>query len=384
MKEDLKKLTERAFRENREMAAEITKIIREYWRLLKAEGIEGVKIMNFCGTHEWTTTHYGIRSLLPDGVELVAGPGCPVCVTPSFYVEATIKLALEGVKIYTYGDAYKLPAVKDVEGARSLAEAKAIGGAVEVVYSLLDAARDAARNPVDSAFLSIGFETTYPAYAVSIIRKLLPPNLRLIVAGRLTPPAAEYAVEKVGKVSGIIAPGHVSTIIGGNAWKPLAERFMIPVVISGFEPVDVLISVAEILRQLKDGKARLVIEYRRAVRWEGNLLARKMIAEVFDVVDAAWRGIGFIPRSGYKLKDRYVERDALKAHGIREPGSSEWSYDLPSGCRCAEVILGIAKPVECPLFLRNCSPSSPYGPCMVSSEGTCSIWARSGRWEGTR
>ncbi|MEM2558094.1 MAG: hydrogenase formation protein HypD [Nitrososphaerota archaeon] len=372
---DLRRATNILFRSNRELALKILKIIELTWAQLKKSGYEHLRIMNFCGTHEWTTTRYGLRSLLPEGIELLAGPGCPVCITPSHYVEAAIKLSLEGVRVYTYGDAYKLPSVKKINGVKSLDEAKASGGDVVVVYSLLDAIRDVVKNRVESTFLAIGFETTYPAYALAILKEETPENLSYIVAGRLTPPAAEYAVERVGGVDGVIAPGHVSTITGGEVWINLAEKYSIPTVVSGFEPIDVLLSIAEILKQKSRGEARVVIEYARAVTWSGNVNAKKAINEVFGVHDAAWRGIGIIPKSGYKLREEYRRFDAFDRYGFREPTRDEWCYDLLPGCRCGEVIIGKIKPSECSLFMKKCTPDSPYGPCMVSSEGTCRIHA---------
>ncbi|MDW7985659.1 MAG: hydrogenase formation protein HypD [Nitrososphaerota archaeon] len=374
---DLRIANNRFFRNNRELALKIVKIIETLSKNLNRKGVDRVKIMNFCGTHEWTTTHYGLRSILPENIELVAGPGCPVCITPSYYIEVAVKLSLEGIRVYTYGDAYKLPAVKSVKEVKNLAEARSIGGEVSIVYSLLDAVKDARKDERESVFLAIGFETTYPIYASIILRNIVPRNFSFIVVGRLTPPAARYAVEKVGRVDGIIAPGHVSTVIGGEAWKMLSEDYGIPTVISGFEPIDVLISIAEILKQIYEGRSDVVIEYTRAVSWHGNVLAKKMIEEVFEVCDAAWRGIGFIPNSGYRLRREYLKLDGLHLYGFKELSEREWSYDLSIGCRCGEIILGKIKPVDCPLFLNKCTPNVPYGPCMVSSEGTCSIWARS-------
>jgi len=373
---DLRDAVSKVFKSNRELASRIIRIIEALWKNIKSAGVEELKIMNFCGTHEWTTTHYGLRTLLPEGIDIVAGPGCPVCITPSFYVESAVKLALEDVRVYTYGDAYRLPAVKKINDVKSLAEARSVGGEVSIVYSLLDAVKDAKNNRKESAFFAIGFETTYPIYASTILKNILPEDFRFIVAGRLTPPAAEYAIEKVGKVDGIIAPGHVSTIIGGEAWKPLSEKYSIPTVVSGFEPLDLLVSIAEILKQIDEGNPRVVIEYTRAVSWSGNNTAKNMINQIFEEYDAAWRGIGFIPRSGYKLREEYLGLDALQRYGIKEPSPTQWSYDLSPGCRCGEVIIGKIKPLECPLFMRKCTSNSPYGPCMVSSEGACSIWAR--------
>lgn len=364
---------------SREVAGVAVRMIREYASALAAKGFATVKLMNFCGTHEWTTVHFGIRSLMPSNVELVAGPGCPVCITPSACVEAAIKLALEGVTVYTFGDAYRLPALKPVGGARSLLEARAAGGDVRVVYSFMDAVRDA-RSVQEAAFLAIGFETTAPSYALPLAKGLLPPNLKLITALRLTPPAAKRAIAAalergLEPVKGIIAPGHVSTVTGAEPWDKLARELNLPAVVSGFEPVDLLVSIATLLRMLSEGRVGVEVEYRRLVTWEGNVEAKALIGEVFEVADAAWRGLGVIPESGLELRQPYRRYDAWEEYGLPRPGPES---DMPGGCRCADVVLGLAKPTDCPLFMKACTPSKPYGPCMVSSEGTCAIWARFG------
>lgn len=343
------------------------------------------KIMDFCGTHEWTITHFGVRSLMPSSIELVAGPGCPVCVTPSHHIEEAIKLALDGVAVYTYGDVYRLRSVRVVRGASSLSDARALGGSVKVVTSILDAINDARSSGREAVFIGIGFETVAPGYAHVVDRELLPDNLKILSLVKLTPPAMLYSIDVLREnssaeppVMGVIAPGHVSTIVGGRAWASVAEKFRIPVVVSGFEPVDVLISIAEILRQLAMGEARIVIEYTRMVTWNGDQRAQNLISKVFEVVDDAWRGIGFIPQSGLRLRNQYSRYDAFREYSIRDLSPENWKYDLPPGCRCGEVIIGRIKPTQCPLFMRGCTPSTPVGPCMVSIEGTCSIWARLG------
>ncbi len=364
---------------SRELAGVAVRLIRRYASELAARGFASVKLMNFCGTHEWTTVHFGIRSLVPPNVELVAGPGCPVCITPSACVEAAIQLALDGVTVYTFGDAYRLPALRPVRGARSLIEAKAAGGDVRVVYGFADAVRDA-RSAREAVFLAIGFETTAPSYALPLAKGLVPPNLKLITALRLTPPAAKRAIAAAVErglepVRGIIAPGHVSTVTGAEPWDRLARELGLPAVVSGFEPVDLLASIATLLRMLAEGRVGAEVEYGRLVTWEGNVAAKKLIAEVFEVADAAWRGLGVIPESGLELRGPYRVHDAWEEYGLPRPGPEG---DMPAGCRCADVILGLAKPTDCPLFMKACTPSKPYGPCMVSSEGTCAIWARFG------
>jgi hydrogenase expression/formation protein HypD len=342
------------------------------------------KFMNFCGTHEWTITHFGIRSLVGGNIELIAGPGCPVCVTPSYYIELAMKLALEGFVIYTYGDTFRLPSINQVNGARNLAEIKALGADVRISHSIVHAILDAKRHNKPSIFLGIGFETVTPGYAEAIMRNLLPPNLKIMSLPKLTPPAMLYALEIVREkptdypIMGGIAPGHVSTMVGVKAWTPIAENFGIPVVISGFEPNDVLMAIAEILRQLVRGEARVVNQYRRAVTWEGDVKAQSVVRTAFETVDTAWRGIGYIPKSGLAIREEFGQYDAVRYYGLRDLAPEVWRYDLPPGCKCAEVTIGKARPTDCPLFMKQCTPDHPVGPCMVSMEGTCSVWARFG------
>ena len=367
---------------NRELSIKITDKIRKLAPLAaKRAGVDIIKIMDFCGTHEWTVTHYGLRSLMPPEVELVAGPGCPVCITPAYYVDVLIKLSLEGVRVYTYGDAYRLPGSgKRGKELRSLEEARAAGGDVAVVYSFLDAIRMARKDKKPSVFFAIGFETTAPATAGPVVHGIVPDNLKILNVHRLTPPIMRYTftTHKENPIKGVIAPGHVSTIVGAKAWEFAVKEYGIPTVVAGFEPIDVLLAILEILKQHVEGKPRLVNEYKRAVTWEGNKKAQKLINECCEVVDAAWRGIGFVPNSGLAFREKYHNIDAMHEYGIKELTPEEWKYDLPPGCRCAEVTLGIAKPTDCPLFMKVCTPGTPYGPCMVSSEGACSVWARFG------
>jgi len=333
-----------------------------------------VRVMDFCGTHEWTITSYGLRSLMPENVELVAGPGCPVCVTPGHYVEGLVRLSLEGVNVFTYGDSFKLPSIRRVE-PRSLAEAKMLGGKVTVVYSFLDAIKEASkRRSEEHVFFAVGFETTMPAVAEPAYGRLIPNNLTVLSAYRLTPPIMRYLLERVHEVriDGVIAPGHVSAVIGYNEWEFLVREFNVPTVVSGFEPIDVLLAVLAILKCRVEGRPSLINEYSRVVKPEGNLRAKKRINEVFEVIDSYWRGIGVVPSSGAAFNDRFKDYDASSRYGIRE--RPDFSDVLP-GCRCGEVTLGKVKPTSCPLFMKICTPENPYGPCMVSSEGTCRIWA---------
>ncbi len=365
------------------------KLVWELAAKLEGSGLLPLKVMNFCGTHEWTTVRYGIRSLLPSGVELVAGPGCPVCVTPGEVIDQAVKLALEGLRVYTFGDSFRAPSTSP-RPPRSLADAKAMGADVRIVYSFYDAVLDSKRDSRESVFLGIGFETTAPSYAIPLHEGRVPQNLKLLSALRLTPPIMRYTVKLYKErgllpIRGVIAPGHVSAVIGASAWLFLPREFGIATAVAGFEGVDILASLGEIVRMVVQGSPGLYVEYRRAVRWDGNPVARKYIGEVFEEVDSAWRGIGFVPKSGLALRERYRRFDAYEEYGLRPPGPQGYvltaatdSPDLPPGCRCGEVVLGIAKPTQCPMFMKACTPSRPYGPCMVSQEGACHIWARYG------
>ncbi len=327
-----------------------------------------VKFCHVCGTHEWTITHYGLRALLPKIVKVIAGPGCPVCILPAAELDEAISLALDGVTIATYGDVIRVPASKS-----SLQEAKASGGDVRVVYSIRDAVRMAKRAPdKDFVFLAIGFETTAPATAVEVLNKP-PENLSFLVCHRLIPPAMELLLG-VGDlhIDGFIAPGHVSTIIGMKPYQMFPEAYRMPTVVAGFEPLDVLFALSMLLRQLRDGAAKLENEYKRSVMWEGNVKAQRVIERVFRVVGGRWRGLGKIPSSALALREEFTSYDAREKYGVK----IEDSRDLLPGCLCHLVMIGKINPPECPLFMKACKPSAPKGACMVSIEGTCRIWAK--------
>ncbi len=360
--------------ERNPVASRVAESIRKLGKEVAESLGRPVKIMNFCGTHEWTITHYGLRTLMPEEVELIAGPGCPVCVTPGHYVEGLAELSFEGVTVLTYGDAYRLPARRGSKYG-SLAHARSEGGDVRVVYSFVDAINLAkSRSSKEHVFFAVGFETTMPSTAYPLIAGTVPSNLYVLSAYRLTPPVMKYLLESVKDVvlDGIIAPGHVSAVIGANAWLFIPEEYGIPTVVSGFEPLDVLLSIHAILRMLKQGKPALINEYARVVTHEGNKQAKEAITEAHDVVDAYWRGVGVIPKSGATLRKKYEKHDATTRYGINaQPDFT----DVMPGCKCGEVVLGKARPTDCPHFMKTCTPTRPYGPCMVSQEGTCRIWA---------
>ncbi|RLE53387.1 MAG: hydrogenase formation protein HypD [Candidatus Methanomethylicota archaeon] len=353
-----------------EIAKTIVDQINKYWARLKEKGFDRVKIMHVCGTHEHTITYYGIRSLLPEGVELIAGPGCPVCIVPAKEIDYVIELCLNGVEVYTYGDMFKVPGSR-----KSLAKAKAEGGNVKVVYSFLDAVKQASNSRKDSVFFAVGFETTQPSTATQLHENNVPRNLSLFVSYRLTVPAMKFVLNQPDiPLNGVIAPGHVSTIVGASAWRYIVEDYGITTVVAGFEPLDVLLAVLMILKQLLQNQPRLINEYTRAVPWDGNVKAKQLINGVFDVIDREWRGLGILPLSGLKLKEDFKEYDAEHKYNLK----LESSIEVKPGCRCPDVVLGRAKPTDCPMFMKACTPSNPMGPCMVSSEGTCAIWAKYG------
>lgn len=386
-------IMQRAFRYNKEMAATLVKLIhKDAEELRKSFEEEPIKIMTFCGTHEWTVTNYGLRSLFPKNLELVPGPGCPVCVIPSTQVEDLIKLAMDGLIVYTYGDGLRLPSAKVRKGEiRSLQDAKARGADVRIVYSFLDAVKDARTHGKQSVFFGMGFETITPSYSMLFERGLVPENLTFLSSAKLTPPAMKFVIKLYIErgllpLRGIIAPGHVSAIVGAKEWEFLPKQFGLPTVVSGFEPLDVLYSVAEILRMVRNSRCAVVNEYQRLVSWEGNLQAKAANKTILDEVMTGWRGIGFIPRSGYKLKGLIGKiHDATVAYGLQDSSAEDfvltqartdaYAKDIPPGCRCGEVVLGIAKPTDCPMFMKACTPATAWGPCMVSAEGTCRVWA---------
>ncbi|MEM2319973.1 MAG: hydrogenase formation protein HypD [Candidatus Bathyarchaeia archaeon] len=327
-----------------------------------------VKICHVCGTHEWTITHYGLRSMLPQNVEVIAGPGCPVCVTPSSEIDEAIELALRGVTVACFGDVIRVPGSE-----KSLLDAKAEGADVRVVYSIDDAVKMARREPYkEFVFFAIGFETTAPSTAIEVLKKP-PENLSFLVSHRLIPPAMELLLG-IGDlhIDGFIAPGHVSTVIGLKAYNIFPKAYRMPTVVAGFEPLDVLIAIYMILKQIREGTARLENEYVRAVNWEGNLKAQDVMRRAFEVVDGEWRGLGRLPSSAFKLKKEYAKSDAREKFGVRITRGR----DLLPGCQCHLVMIGKIKPMECPLFMKACTPEKPLGACMVSVEGTCRIWAK--------
>ncbi len=331
---------------------------------------EGVNLMEVCGTHTMAIGRFGLRSALDPRLRLLSGPGCPVCVTTQTEIDRALRLAfLKEVTVLTFGDMMRVP------GARgSLAEAKATGADVRVVYSPRDGLEMAIAEPQrEFVFLGVGFETTAPTVAATIIeaKARRVENFSVLPMFKLIPPAlAVIAASPRTQVDGFILPGHVSTIIGSRPYRFLARRYRLPGCITGFEAADILAGIYILLEQIFLGKPDVAIQYRRSVREEGNPVAQRLLKTVFKKVDAAWRGIGRIKRSGLGLRRGYERFDAGRRFDLPE----EQPVAKKSPCRCGEVMLGAILPPDCPLFARRCTPAQPVGPCMVSSEGACAAY----------
>ena len=323
-----------------------------------------VAIMEVCGSHTMAIARYAIREVLPPGIDLVSGPGCPVCVTPPGYIDAAVALAREGALIVTFGDMLNVPGSDE-----SLAQCRAEGGTIEVCYSPSSALDLAAGRPDrEVVFLAVGFETTI-APVVSLVPGAVARNLNnlsLLTAFKLVPPALSALLEDPEvAVDAFICPAHVSAIIGANAYQPYAKQG-IPCVIAGFEPLDILMGLDGILEQLLAGEARVDNQYSRVVKPDGNRKAQELIARYLEPVDAPWRGIGTLPLSGAALRGEFSSFDAASRFDIVVGPGKE-----APGCLCGDVIKGKCRPSDCPLFGSACTPEDPVGPCMVSSEGSC-------------
>ncbi len=332
-----------------------------------------VTIMEICGTHTVSIFRNGIRSILPDGLKLLSGPGCPVCVTDQGYIDVVMQLAdRSDCLIATYGDMIRVP------GSNGSLETRASKGNVKIVLSSEDALQLARANPDRIVvFIAVGFETTAPASAV-VVKEAASEgveNFCILSGHKLVLPAMRALLGGMNdRVDAFLCPGHVSVIIGSGAFAEIVDDFHRPCVVAGFEPVQIVEALAEICRQLSVGTAEVKSVYGAVVTEKGNAAARKIIAECFETVDGYWRGLGKIGKSTLALREEYSQFDAFRRFGVKdEPGK-----DL-SGCRCGEVLCGLIEPMECPLFGNRCTPRKPVGPCMVSSEGTCAAWFKYGR-----
>lgn len=335
-----------------------------------------VKIMNVCGGHERAITMAGLRRALPDNIELVPGPGCPVCVCPEEAVYDAIQLALgEGVILAAFGDMLRVPVNVSKSQSRSLEQARAAGGDVRPVASPRDAVRIARDNPSRPVvFFVAGFETTTAPVAAMILEGV-PDNLSVLLAGRLTWPAVAMLLDSgVPGFDALIAPGHVATVMGADEWRFVPEKHGIPAAVAGFTSESFLAATYSVLRQFIEDRCFLDNCYPTIVRPEGNRTARRQMAEVLDTVDATWRGVGVIPRSGFALSGAYREIDVESRFAVKRDETRKRIGEMPPGCDCAKVVLGKIYPNQCALFGRACTPRTPIGPCMVSDEGACRIW----------
>ncbi len=344
-------------------------VAAQYLKLIKKTVTRPWTIMEVCGGQTHSLVKNGILDMLPPEITMVHGPGCPVCVTPVELIDQAVWLAEEkGVILCSFGDMLRVPG-----SHKSLLEAKAQGADVRILYSPLEAVRLAQTHPDrEVVFFAVGFETTAPANALSVVhaKRLGLKNYSILTSHVLVPPAIEAIMEdEQTRVNGFLAAGHVCTIMGTMEYYPLAERFRVPIVVTGFEPVDLLQGILMTVQQLEKGEARVEVQYSRMVREEGNPRAQELLFEVFEVTDRWWRGIELIPMSGFRLKEAYAPWDATR------------KFDMPPGeakeeetCISGDIMKGIKKPHECPNFGTRCTPERPLGAPMVSSEGACAAY----------
>jgi len=339
-------------------------------KIQKTSKDHNLTFMEVCGTHTMAIARFGIKELLPGNIKLLSGPGCPVCVTPNRYLDHAIAIGRqENVTITTFGDMMRVPG-----STTSLEKEKAEGRDIRIVYSPLDALELAKKNPdKEVVFLSVGFETTVPTIASTLImaKRDNVKNFSILTANKVVPPALEALLGGDLGLNGFILPGHVSTIIGAKAYQPVINDYKVPCSIAGFEPTDILESILDLIEQNIANEPKLSIEYTRAVTMEGNTKAQAAIYEVFEATDAEWRGVGVIPGSGLKLNKAFGNFDASTRFNVTIEETKE-----VKGCICGSILQGLKTPKDCPLFGSACTPENPVGACMVSSEGTCAAWFR--------
>ncbi|MCP5519328.1 MAG: hydrogenase formation protein HypD [Verrucomicrobiales bacterium] len=344
----------------RECAAAIHRLVTRPWTL-----------MEICGGQTHAIVKFGIDRLLPESIRLVHGPGCPVCVTPLETIDQALNIAARPEVIFcSFGDMLRVPGSRE-----DLLSVKARGGDVRMVYSPLDAVKLARMHPErEVVFFAVGFETTAPANAMAVVqaKRAGLPNFSVLVSHVLVPPAMEAILgAPTNQVQGFLAAGHVCAVMGCREYEPIAARHHVPIVVTGFEPVDILQGIHDCLQQLEAGAATVQNAYARTVRAEGNPAARKMVGEVFEVIDRKWRGIGLIPQSGWGLAPEYAAFDAAERFGVADQTAEE-----PAECISGLVLQGVKTPLECPAFGGRCSPEHPLGATMVSSEGACAAYHR--------
>jgi len=335
---------------------------------------EPISVMHVCGSHEQAVARFGLRAVLPPGLDLIMGPGCPVCVTDCPEIDEAVTLARSGLRVATYGDMLRVPG-----SGPSLADASAEGARVDVVYSVSQAAELARRCDEEIVFFASGFETTAVATAAVLLDDP-PENLSVLSAHKYIPPAMEIVVEMPGsRVQGFLAAGHAATITGWGVFQHFVERQRRPVVVAGFEPLDILAALVELVQLVRAGEPRVVNAFPRCVTEHGNRVAQEQLWRVFELVGGNWRGIARVPNGNLRLRPELAAHDARRRHADRLRRRAPLrAAPLLRDCRCGEIMAGLVAPTDCRLFGRECDPTEPVGACMVSSEGTCRIWHQYG------
>ncbi|MDD5166383.1 MAG: hydrogenase formation protein HypD [Candidatus Omnitrophica bacterium] len=347
------------------------KLIGKILKKIEALAPKGtINIMEVCGTHTQNFRRFRLDKLLPENLKFISGPGCPVCVSSQGYIDQAIQLSRQkDTMILSFGDMLRVPGSKT-----TLEKERARSGNVHVVYSALEGIKFAQQNPGKKIiFLAVGFETTAPTIALSMLaaKKQNLKNLFFLSSLKLIPPAMDYLVrDKRLRLSGFLCPGHVSAIIGTKPYEFIPDKFGIGCCVAGFEPLDILEGILVIIEQLIEQRPRVDNQYQRVVTPSGNLKAQQVIAQVFRSSDAFWRGLGKIPKSGLKIKNTFSRFDAENVFGIKETSDAR----QPARCKCGDVLKGLISPLGCPLFSKRCNPDNPVGPCMVSSEGACNAY----------
>jgi hydrogenase expression/formation protein HypD len=350
-------------------------LARALERVVSEVGRAPVSVMHVCGSHEQAIAKFGLRAILPRGLNVIMGPGCPVCVTDTPEVDEAVVLASEGVRIATYGDMVRVPGT-----VKSLADVQTEGGRIEVIYSATQAVEMARDTTEDVVFFASGFETTAVATAAIALAPDLPENFSILSAHKYIPPVMEIVAEMPAtRVEGFLAAGHAATITGYGLFERFVERHGIPVVVAGFEPLDILAGLVELVQLVRDRTPKVVNAFPRCVTREGNRNAQEQLWSVFRSIGGRWRGIAHVPNGNLRLRDEFARIDARKRYTIDL--RRLWSHAPPALtqlCVCGDIMAGIAAPTDCPLFGKQCVPDSPVGACMVSSEGTCKIWHQYG------
>lgn len=343
-------------------------------RVVKQIGRSPVSVMHVCGSHEQAIARFGLRASFPRDANVIMGPGCPVCITDLPEVDEAVALAKQGARVLTYGDMLRVPGT-----SQSLGDARASGGRVDVVYSVAQAVQIAASSAEPVVFFATGFETTAVATAAAI-RAGVPDNFTVLSAHKYIPPVMEIVAEMPEtKIEGFLAAGHAATITGYGVFEPFVARHGIPVVVAGFEPLDILAALVRLFELVRDRRAVVENMFPRCVTREGNTRAQAELWQVFRPAGGRWRGIAHVPNGNLRLRDDYAYADARKR--FRIDLAALWDHapsKLAAQCLCGDIMAGIAQPSDCKLFGRECVPDSPVGACMVSSEGTCKIWHQYG------